>query len=208
MMKALISVLLIMLAGSASAQYQRQLIEAPSGTQGRPIQRELETVGTVMSVFSEQMEVTVGYTCPDGFVAPGRETSVVNPGTVIGGVLGGATANHIGGGTGKTLATIAGTVAGGYAGNEVYKRMNNVDDPRARRAEGMPGECYAVKKMVPVYVHRVAIHDRLQVIDRPARPDGKLRLVEMTNVRSFTKFAIGEQVSAKIQINYFVDRLD
>ncbi|OWY29776.1 glycine zipper 2TM domain-containing protein [Herbaspirillum robiniae] len=39
-------------------------------------------------------------------------------GAVVGGLLG----NQVGGGTGRTLATIAGAVGGGYAGNEVEKR--------------------------------------------------------------------------------------
>jgi outer membrane lipoprotein SlyB len=39
-------------------------------------------------------------------------------GAVVGGLLG----NQIGGGNGRTLATIAGAVGGGYAGNEVEKR--------------------------------------------------------------------------------------
>ncbi|MBV8624262.1 MAG: glycine zipper 2TM domain-containing protein, partial [Herbaspirillum sp.] len=40
-------------------------------------------------------------------------------GAVVGGLLG----NQIGGGTGRTLATIAGAVGGGYAGNEVEKNV-------------------------------------------------------------------------------------
>ncbi|KAF1045145.1 MAG: hypothetical protein GAK35_01471 [Herbaspirillum frisingense] len=39
-------------------------------------------------------------------------------GAVVGGLLG----NQVGGGTGRTLATIAGAVGGGYAGNEIEKR--------------------------------------------------------------------------------------
>ena len=39
-------------------------------------------------------------------------------GAIVGGLLG----NQIGGGTGRTLATVAGAVGGGYAGNEVEKR--------------------------------------------------------------------------------------
>jgi hypothetical protein len=39
-------------------------------------------------------------------------------GAVVGGVLG----NQVGGGNGKTLATVAGVVGGGYLGNEVGKR--------------------------------------------------------------------------------------
>jgi outer membrane lipoprotein SlyB len=40
-------------------------------------------------------------------------------GAVVGGLLG----NQVGGGNGKTLATVAGAVAGGFAGNEVEKRV-------------------------------------------------------------------------------------
>lgn len=42
----------------------------------------------------------------------------IGVGAVIGGLLG----NQVGGGTGKTLATIAGAVGGGYIGNEVAKK--------------------------------------------------------------------------------------
>jgi uncharacterized protein YcfJ len=40
-------------------------------------------------------------------------------------VLGGLIGNQIGGGNGRALATVAGAVGGGYAGNEVEKRMRN-----------------------------------------------------------------------------------
>lgn len=42
----------------------------------------------------------------------------IGVGAVVGGLLG----NQIGGGKGKTLATIAGAVGGGYVGNEIAKR--------------------------------------------------------------------------------------
>lgn len=44
-------------------------------------------------------------------------------GTAIGAVAGGLVGSQIGGGSGKTLATIAGAAAGGYAGHEVQKGM-------------------------------------------------------------------------------------
>jgi len=43
-------------------------------------------------------------------------------GIVAGAVLGGVLGNQIGGGNGRTLATVAGAGAGGFAGNEVEKR--------------------------------------------------------------------------------------
>jgi outer membrane lipoprotein SlyB len=42
-------------------------------------------------------------------------------GAVVGGLLG----NQVGGGNGKTLATVAGVVGGGFAGNEVEKRTRS-----------------------------------------------------------------------------------
>ncbi len=40
-------------------------------------------------------------------------------GTAIGAVVGGLVGNQVGGGKGKTLATVAGAVGGGYAGNRI-----------------------------------------------------------------------------------------
>jgi uncharacterized protein YcfJ len=48
-------------------------------------------------------------------------------GTAIGAVAGGLIGSQIGGGKGKTLATIGGAAAGGYAGNQVQKNMQQKD---------------------------------------------------------------------------------
>lgn len=45
-------------------------------------------------------------------------------GMVAGGVLGGVIGHQVGGGTGKTVATIAGAAGGAYVGNEVEKKKN------------------------------------------------------------------------------------
>ncbi|WP_426286755.1 MULTISPECIES: glycine zipper 2TM domain-containing protein [Luteibacter] len=42
-------------------------------------------------------------------------------GTGVGAVAGGLIGNQVGGGKGKTLATVAGAVGGGYAGNRIQK---------------------------------------------------------------------------------------
>jgi uncharacterized protein YcfJ len=44
-------------------------------------------------------------------------------GTAIGAVAGGLLGNQVGGGSGRTLATVAGAAGGGYAGNQVQKNM-------------------------------------------------------------------------------------
>jgi len=45
-------------------------------------------------------------------------------GMVAGGVLGGVLGHQIGGGTGKTVATIAGAAGGAYVGNKVEQNRN------------------------------------------------------------------------------------
>ena len=52
--------------------------------------------------------------------APSAQNSPVGIG--VGAVVGGLLGNQVGGGRGKTLATIAGAVGGGYLGNEIAKR--------------------------------------------------------------------------------------
>jgi len=45
-------------------------------------------------------------------------------GTAIGAVAGGLLGNQVGGGKGKTLATVAGAVGGGYAGNRIEENRH------------------------------------------------------------------------------------
>ena len=45
-------------------------------------------------------------------------------GAVAGGVVGGVLGHQIGGGTGKTVATVAGAAGGAYVGNKVEKNKN------------------------------------------------------------------------------------
>lgn len=52
--------------------------------------------------------------------APVTQNSPIGIG--IGAVVGGLLGNQVGGGNGKTLATVAGAVGGGYLGNEIAKR--------------------------------------------------------------------------------------
>lgn len=47
-------------------------------------------------------------------------------GVAAGALLGGLLGNQVGGGNGKTVATVLGAVGGGWAGNTVEKRMKKV----------------------------------------------------------------------------------
>jgi uncharacterized protein YcfJ len=48
-------------------------------------------------------------------------------GTAIGAIAGGLLGSQIGGGSGKKIATVAGAVGGGYAGNKVQENMQEGD---------------------------------------------------------------------------------
>ncbi|HWR75785.1 MAG TPA: glycine zipper 2TM domain-containing protein [Thiobacillus sp.] len=58
--------------------------------------------------------------------APVKDTNRI-AGTAIGAVAGGLLGHQIGGGTGRTLATVGGAAAGGYAGNQVQKNLQEKD---------------------------------------------------------------------------------
>lgn len=63
-MKLFVAAIFSIFAACALAQTQKVLIEAPDFTQGRPNTSVFNTYGIVQSVYSETMQVTTGYTCP------------------------------------------------------------------------------------------------------------------------------------------------
>lgn len=85
-------------------------------------------------------------------------------GTVIGGVLGGVLGHQFGGGNGKTLTTVAGAAAGGYAGNQVQKGMQDRDSYTTNEER-----CKTVK----------ATHDKVIGYDVKYLLDGKISKVRM-----------------------------
>jgi uncharacterized protein YcfJ len=62
-------------------------------------------------------------------------------GTAIGAVAGGLLGNQIGGGKGRTLATVAGAVGGGYAGHTIQERRqeSNTVTSTVRKCSTVPG---------------------------------------------------------------------
>lgn len=62
------------------------------------------------------------YTQPAPAPAPVQTAQNSPLGIGVGAVVGGLLGNQVGGGNGRTLATIAGAVGGGYVGNEIAKR--------------------------------------------------------------------------------------
>lgn len=94
--------------GTTAAQAPATTVEpAPRVVERIPPAPPCAVCGTVESVTAVQREP-----------ASGSGVGVI-AGAAIGGLLG----NQVGGGTGKDLATIAGMVGGGWAGNTVEKKM-------------------------------------------------------------------------------------
>lgn len=90
-------------------------------------------------------------------------------GMVAGGVLGGVLGHQVGGGTGRTLATVAGAVGGGYMGNQVEKRMHTttsyriavrMEDGRLRTVDR--GEPVAVGSQVRLNGHKLSLAAPMQ----------------------------------------------
>lgn len=80
--------------------------------------RNEQPVKRVAYAEPSQQSAPVPVTAPQP--APVAKNSPVGIG--VGAVIGGLLGSQVGGGDGKTLATIAGAVGGGYIGNEVAKR--------------------------------------------------------------------------------------
>ncbi|HVR48234.1 MAG TPA: glycine zipper 2TM domain-containing protein [Pseudorhodoferax sp.] len=133
----------------APAPVVRAPVAAPS-----PVVRAPATVcgdcGTVLSVNAVQ-----------------RAAPASGVGVVAGGVVGGVLGNQVGGGTGRAVATVLGAVGGGWAGNEVEKRVRQnthyvvrvrMDDGSIRTLE--QGQALAVGTPVLVQGGVAQAHNR------------------------------------------------
>jgi len=97
-------------------------------------------------------------------------------GTVIGGVVGGLLGNQVGGGTGKTLATIAGAAGGAYAGNQIQKGMQERDTTTTTERR-----CKTVTKThqkLLGYDVRYLLDGKEAIVRTPTRPSEKRVRVE------------------------------
>jgi len=104
-------------AGGAIASYTMLSDKAPDYAQVVNVEELTETINTPREV-CEDVAVTKK--------APVKDEHKI-AGTAIGAVVGGLLGIHIGGGSGKTVASVAGAVGGGYAGNKVQGNMQDKD---------------------------------------------------------------------------------
>lgn len=97
-------------------------------------------------------------------------------GTVIGGLVGGLLGHQVGGGNGKTLATVAGVAGGAYAGNRVEKNMQDRNTETSTKRQ-----CETVEKsheqLVGYDVH-YRLGDKEDTVRMDHKPDGNRIPVE------------------------------
>jgi outer membrane lipoprotein SlyB len=86
-------------------------------------------------------------------------------GLVAGGVLGGVLGHQIGGGTGKTVATVAGAAGGAYVGNKVEQNKNT----KTQWSVGIKMD--SGQQRTFVYSSQPAVHegDRVKLVDSGKR---------------------------------------
>lgn len=97
----------------------------------------------VLSVTPVRQAAAPQQVCHDEVVTthkPVQDTHQV-AGTAIGAVAGGLLGNQVGGGKGRTLATVAGAVGGGYAGHEIQAnhQANATQQTTQRRCTTVQG---------------------------------------------------------------------
>lgn len=121
-MKKSLILISALIAGSVFAQ-------EPFGASGPGVTVTKREVGVVISVGEPvTRNISVGQECQtQQQYQPQRhqEGSAVNPGTVIGALVGGAIGSQVGGGQGRDYAIAAGAVTGAMIGNRDYQQNQN-----------------------------------------------------------------------------------
>jgi uncharacterized protein YcfJ len=123
--------------------------------------------------------------CKDAVVshkAPVRDRDRI-AGTAVGALVGGLLGNQLGAGSGRTVATIGGAAAGGYAGNRIQKNMQDSDTEKTRQTR-CKTEYDSQQKLVGYRVN-YRLGDQQSVVtmdhdpgDRIPVKDGKLMLTK------------------------------
>lgn len=111
---------------SRSAKSAQPSVAPAAGTAKPSAAAPVEAAAGKPPVTTQAKEVCLNCATVTAVTPVEREGAPSGAGVVAGGVLGALVGNQFGGGDGKTLATIAGAVGGGMAGNAVEKKMKKV----------------------------------------------------------------------------------
>ena len=113
-----------LVAGVAVAGYQNFATPYADVVSSTPITEKEPIYGDVLQSDAVTQTVTGSrQVCQDVAVERRQPERFGNKdGAVVGAVVGGLVGSQVGGGSGKTLATVAGAVGGGFAGREIDRR--------------------------------------------------------------------------------------
>lgn len=112
--------------GAAKAVVSRPVKQQAISQSGSSATAQADTAAGRSTTVVPAKEVCLNCATVTAVTPVEREGAASGAGVVAGGVLGALVGNQFGGGDGKTLATIAGAVGGGMAGNAVEKKMKKV----------------------------------------------------------------------------------
>lgn len=155
-------------AGGAFATYQ--LMSGPDYAEVVAVKPVMETVKTPRQV------------CRDVTVTKRKPIKDEHriAGTALGAVVGGALGNQVGKGSGKKIATVAGAVGGGYAGNKTqeYVQQNNTYTTTERRCNTE----YDTSEKLAGYDVSYELDGRMRTMRMDYDPGSRLRLDEQGRV--------------------------
>jgi uncharacterized protein YcfJ len=101
-------------------------------------------------------------------------------GTAVGAVVGGLLGNQVGGGSGKKVATVAGVVGGGYAGNKTQEHLqqNNTYTTTERRCNTE----YDISEKIAGYNVSYELDGKVRTVRMDEDPGRRLPLDEQGRV--------------------------
>lgn len=118
----------VLAGGAAFGAYQSGLIGGPYAevVQAKPVTIQEDLYGEVVSAtpVTAQTQATRAVCRDEQVQVRQPERFGDKDGMVAGAVIGGLLGHSVGKGDGRTLATVAGAVGGGYAGREIDRRHN------------------------------------------------------------------------------------
>ena len=117
-------------AAARSAPATPSAPSAPAAKAARPMQQAAPAPQQVANQETRSVAPQAGITCAEcGVIESVREIEAKGSGSglgVVGGaVVGGLLGSQVGGGKGQDVMTVVGAVGGGFAGNEVEKRVKS-----------------------------------------------------------------------------------
>lgn len=177
-MKIFIAALLLV-SGSVFAQGYGQRPTVPQGFDRAPDQatgpgivHNYQIPGTVISVTPEYRNMPVGQNCQQQY-QQNNSNSSLNPGTVLGALIGGAAGSTMGKGRGREAMIGIGAATGAIVGNNSYQS--------GQQYQGSP-QCTTIMERQLVGWHFVMRSDNMQALQLRGWSETEVRVGDARNI--------------------------